>query len=347
MNESPGDGASGEGADPRDEIPYSLTVTKHYPAQRLAEAEAIARGAIGCVNSGPVRADLEHDAPGTLKLRSVARSPSTPAIRYELDVRPGGWAADPALPAFDFDRLGWHDGGPPNVVDREIGWPKGGRPGLGPGHPRPDGDAPPQGNAPAIDLPSIVNAPRELRIDGSIYRARTLTLGQLGELLAWLEDRVAGGAAVVPLSSEAARLALASADGLAVILHLALSSCHPAITRDQARAMATSLGAEAEARLMAIAFRRRPGYAPPEDGAGQDLAESNWGATWEALTGHRADLYAAVGGLTLDQFDNFSARGELEGPDSLKPDDVQAMWEQAHAEQVTPGPAGPAGGDAP
>jgi hypothetical protein len=40
-----------------------------------------------------------------------------------------------------------------------------------------------------MDLPSISNAPRELPLGGVTYRARALTLGQLGELLAWLEER--------------------------------------------------------------------------------------------------------------------------------------------------------------
>jgi hypothetical protein len=179
-----------------------------------------------------------------------------------------------------------------------------------------------------VDLPSVCNAPRVLPIGGTSYRARALTLAQLGELLAWLEDRT--GAELVPFSSDPARVALASADGVAVILHLALLSCQPRMTRDEAAAMAVGLDAEETARLMAIAFRRRPGYAPPEDGSGKDLAESDWGAIWEGLTRHRAELYGAVGGLTLDQLDCLVAKGEIDGPGTLSPSEVQAMWEQAH-----------------
>lgn len=188
-----------------------------------------------------------------------------------------------------------------------------------------------------MDLPSISNAPRALAIGGVTYRARTLTLGQFGELLAWLEDRITGGTQVVPFSDDTARLALATTDGLAVVLHLSLLSCQPNLTRDEAASLAATLDAESERRLMAIAFRRRPGYAPPEDGSGKDLAESDWGAIWEGLTGHRADRYEAVGNLTLDQFDNFAAKGELEGPDALKPAEVQAMWEQAMKEDSPSG----------
>lgn len=176
-----------------------------------------------------------------------------------------------------------------------------------------------------MDLPSISNAPRTLVLDGTTYRARVLTLNQLGELLAWIEDRVE--ASCVPMSSDAARIAMATMEGLAVILHLSLLSCQPHLTRDQARALAENLDADTQARLEAIAFRRRPGYVPPEDGSGKDLAASDWGAIWEGLSGHRADRYGAVGDITLDQLDNLAARGELEGPDSLSPADVQAMWE--------------------
>jgi hypothetical protein len=178
-----------------------------------------------------------------------------------------------------------------------------------------------------MDLPSISNAPRVLPVAGVSYRACVLTLRQLAELAAWLEDRT--GIACVPLSCDAARVALASTDGLAVILHLSLLDCQPGLTRDEAAAMASALDEETTSRLMAIAFRRRPGYKPPPDGSGKDLAESDWGAIWEGLTRHRAELYGAVGGLTLDQLDNLAAKGELEGPDALSAAEVQAMWEAA------------------
>lgn len=181
-----------------------------------------------------------------------------------------------------------------------------------------------------MDLPSISNAPRVLAIGGVSYRARALTLGQLGEVMAWLEDRLGGGPRAVPWS-DAARLALATTEGLGVLLHLALLSCQPAMTRDQAEALAGALDPQAEARLMAIAFRRRPGYAPPQPGAGTDLAECDWGALWEAVSGHRADRYEAIARLTLDQLDNHAARGELDGPGSLSTAEVQAMWEAAKA----------------
>lgn len=178
-----------------------------------------------------------------------------------------------------------------------------------------------------MDLPSICNAPRALALGGVTYRACALTLVQLGEILAWLEDRL--GADCVPLSSDAARIALATDDGLAVVLHLSLLYCHPTLTRDDATRLAGTVDAEAALRLRSIAFRRRPGYHPPSDGSGKDLAESDWGLIWEAMTGHRADRYEAVGHLTLDQLDNYFAKGELDGSDSLSPSEVQAMWEAA------------------
>jgi hypothetical protein len=180
-----------------------------------------------------------------------------------------------------------------------------------------------------MDLASVSNAPRILTLGDVSYRARTLTLSQLGELLAWLEDRT--GVPLIPLSADEARIALATTDGLAVVLHLSLLSCQPGLTRDQALALAATLDRETQSRLEAIAFRRRPGYAPPEEGTGKDLAESDWGATWEGLSQHRADRYEAVGGLTLDQLDNYAAKGECDGPDALKPSEVQAMWEAAQA----------------
>jgi hypothetical protein len=192
-----------------------------------------------------------------------------------------------------------------------------------------------------MDLPSVSNAPRALSIGGATYRARALTLGQLGELLAWLEDRINGGARPVPLASDSARLALATTDGLAVLLHLSLLSCQPTLTRDRAAALVGDLDAEGEARLLAIAFRRRPGYVPPDAGVGKDLAESDWGAIWEGVSGHRADRYEAVGQLTLDQLENHVARGALEGSESLAPAEVQAMWEAARAAEAE-APAGDA-----
>src|SRR5262245_40337078 len=98
-----------------------------------------------------------------------------------------------------------------------------------------------------MDLPSITNAPRVLTIGGVTYRARTLTRAQLGELLAWLEDRITGGTYPVPLSDDAARVALASTDGMAVVLHLSLLSCQPALSRDEANALVAELDAESEA----------------------------------------------------------------------------------------------------
>jgi hypothetical protein len=184
-----------------------------------------------------------------------------------------------------------------------------------------------------VDLPSITNAPRALSIRGVTYRARALTLEQFGELLAWLEDRT--DIPLVPFCSDSARVALATTEGLAVILHLSLLSCQPHLARDQAQTLAETMDADGQTRLMAIAFRRRPGYAPPAEGAGKDLAETDWGIIWEALTQHRADRYGAVGQLTLDQMENHFARGELAGPDSLSMADFQAMYEAANGEGFT------------
>jgi hypothetical protein len=186
-----------------------------------------------------------------------------------------------------------------------------------------------------VDLPSVTNAPRELSLAGALFRARTLTLADLGEVLAWLEDHLPPDPERdgPPLfSSEASRVALASTEGLAVVLHLSLLSCHPDLTRDEARALAAGMTPEDEARLMSIAFRRRPSYAKPGEGPpAKDLAEVQWGLVVEALTQHRGWLYPEVARLTLDQYDNHAAKGELAGPDTLDPRDVQRMWEEAVA----------------
>lgn len=184
-----------------------------------------------------------------------------------------------------------------------------------------------------MDLPRITNAPREFPLAGRTLRARTLTLADLGEVLAWLEDRLPPDPGCErdgpPLfSAETSRLALASTEGLAVVLHLALLPCQPALTRDDARRLAADMTPEDESRLMAIAFRRRPNYDPPGEGApAKDLAEINWGEIFAALTQNRAWLYPEVARLTLDQYDNHVARGELRGRDDIDPKDVQAMWE--------------------
>ena len=183
-----------------------------------------------------------------------------------------------------------------------------------------------------MDLPSIINAPREFPLGGVVFRARALTLADLGEVLAWLEDRVPRGEDDGPtlLSGDAARVALASTEGLAVVLHLSLLACQPAMTRMEARALAAGMTEDDEHRLKAIAFRRRPNYDPPGEGQpAKDLAEIAWGPIVEALAQHRGWVYPEVARLTLDQYDNHVAKGELAGPDDLKLSDVQRMWEEA------------------
>ncbi|WP_406699226.1 hypothetical protein V5E97_10150 [Singulisphaera sp. Ch08] len=183
-----------------------------------------------------------------------------------------------------------------------------------------------------MNLPSVTNAPRVIVLDGASYRARTLTLAQIGEVLAWLEDRLPRDDARdgPPLfSGEASRLALATTEGLAVILHLSLLSCHPTLTRDRARTLAATMTVEDESRLLSTAFRRglvleRTGNRPPKD-----LTEVNWGEIFESLTDHRADAYERVAAITLDQFDNFVSRGEAGDEGLLSPAEVQALWEAA------------------
>lgn len=191
-----------------------------------------------------------------------------------------------------------------------------------------------------MDLARVTNAPRELTIAGQTLRACALTLADLGEVLAWLEDRLPpdpeGERDGPPLFSDpTSRVALASTEGLAVVLHLALLSCQPALTRDEARRLAAGMTSEDETRLMAIAFRRRPNYDPPDEGApAKDLAEIAWGPIVEALAQNRGWVYPEVARLTLDQYDNHVARGELRGPDDLDPRDVQRMWEEAMAQPI-------------
>lgn len=186
-----------------------------------------------------------------------------------------------------------------------------------------------------MELPNVVNAPRELVLSGVVYRARALTLADLGEVLAWLEDHLPpdpeGGRDGPPLFSAAtSRLALATTEGLAVVLHLALLPCQPAMSRDEARRLAAAMTAADETRLLAIALRRRPSYGSAEDGPpAKDLARIGWGEVFAALTQDRAWAYAGVSRLSLDQYDNHAARGDLPGPDTLDPKDVQRMWEEA------------------
>jgi hypothetical protein len=176
-----------------------------------------------------------------------------------------------------------------------------------------------------MDLPSVSNAPRTLVLGGTTYRCRTLTLGQIGEVLAWLEDRAGGK---VLFRSEASQIALATTEGLSVVLHLALSSCQPWLTRDAAVKIAATMDAEDEMRLASIAWRRRPGRpADPDAPPGKDLADVAWGEIFEGLSGHTPAGYEAVAQLTLDQFDCIACRGEVWDPDALDPRDVQAMWE--------------------
>lgn len=188
-----------------------------------------------------------------------------------------------------------------------------------------------------MNLPNVTNAPRVIVLDGATYRARTLTLGQIGEVLAWLEDRLPrrgdNDRVRLPLfSGEASRLALATTEGLAVILHLALVSCHPGLTRDQARRLAATMTVEDEARLLSTAFRRRLDVLKshrPGDRPSRDPAELNWGEIFETLTDHRADAYEGLAALTLDQFDNLVGQGESADEGRLSPSEVQALWNAA------------------
>jgi hypothetical protein len=180
-----------------------------------------------------------------------------------------------------------------------------------------------------MDLVHVTNSPRTLVLGDSTYRCRTLTLGQIGEVLAWLRDRTAGD---VLFSSEASRIALATTEGLAVLLHLSCEHHQPGMTRDEARALAGSMDADDEARLIAIAFRRAPSKpASDDDPPSKDLASINWGEMFEWMSGHKPEAYAAVAGLTLDQFDCFAHKGEAWDADQLDPREVQRMWEEAQA----------------
>lgn len=179
-----------------------------------------------------------------------------------------------------------------------------------------------------MNLPHIVNAPRAIVLNGQTYRPCTLTLSQIGEVLAWLEDRLPNE--TLQFSSQASQIALATTEGLGLLLHLACERHHPGMTREAAEGLAAGMDSDDEARLLSIAFRRAPGKPPsPDDPPAKDLAEINWGEVFEWLSGHTAVGYAAAANLTLDQFDNFANRGEGWDPDQLDPRDVQRMWEEA------------------
>jgi hypothetical protein len=181
-----------------------------------------------------------------------------------------------------------------------------------------------------MDLASVSNAPRAIVVGGQTYRARTLTLGQIGEVLAWLQDRMGGDP--VLFSSEASRVALATTEGLSVLLHLSLLSCHPSLTRDGARVLAGSMDADDEAKLLSIAFHRVPGKpADPDAPPPKDLAEINWGEMFEWLGGHTARGFEDAASLTLNQLDCFATKGEAWDPDEMTPAQVQKMWEEAQA----------------
>lgn len=185
-----------------------------------------------------------------------------------------------------------------------------------------------------MDLISISNAPRTLVLGGLSYRCRTLTLGQIGEVLAWLEGRVEGE---LLFSSQASRIALATTEGLGLLLHLSCEHHHPSLTREGAQALAAGFDTEDESRLLAIAFRRLPGKpTDPDAPPAKDLALINWGEIFEALSGHKPESYEAVASLTLDQFDNWASKGEGHDKDALDPRDVQAMWEAAQAKDEEP-----------
>jgi hypothetical protein len=180
-----------------------------------------------------------------------------------------------------------------------------------------------------IDLPTVANAPREVSIRGVTYRGRALNYNHLAEVYAWLEERVETDGEPFRFSSDACRLALATSEGLGLVLHLSLSSCHPDLSRDAARALASDPDPALAARILAVAFRRR--RVRPSSDPGKDLAEIDWGPAWDALAGHKGALYEAAGNLTPDQLDVFLGRGETDDEGTLTPAEVQAMWEASPA----------------
>lgn len=197
-----------------------------------------------------------------------------------------------------------------------------------------------------MELHYISNAPRELSLGGQTYRVRTLCIGDFGEILAWLEDRLPVDPerrGPVLFSSEAAQLALATTEGLAVVLHLACLPCHPGMTRDDARRLTASMTEAETDRLRSIAYRRRPKYGSGGEGAPlSDLAEIRWGEVFYALSGHDATRYDDVARLTLDQYDCHADRGEVAYPDDVDVASLQSMWEAATGKGESQAPSLPA-----
>jgi hypothetical protein len=201
-----------------------------------------------------------------------------------------------------------------------------------------------------MDLPSVVNAPRVLRLADRTYRARTLSLGQLGEILAWIEDVVPAdpdNPAPVPFSDDRVRVALASIEGIGILIHLAVESCHPDMTRDVAIRLAQEITLEQHNRLLEICFHRRRGWKPAAEGQGQDLNLADWG--WQfarvidpegAMSAPDAAGYRKLSQLTLDQYECFMTRGKVD-PDvihdgeDLSVAEVQRMWEAAQTAEPT------------
>lgn len=182
-----------------------------------------------------------------------------------------------------------------------------------------------------MDLPSVSNAPREVSVCGSIHRGRAFTIGDYGEFLAWLDDRLPPECRPIRLGSEEAILARASQDGVAVVLHLCLLSCAPRLTRDEAIGMAATMNEDEIERLFDVAFYRRATLKIPDVPREEliDLALQDWGRTFEGLRQDRGMSYEQVARLSLDQYDNLATLGEADNPTAS---DVQAMWEAAMAE---------------
>lgn len=181
-----------------------------------------------------------------------------------------------------------------------------------------------------MELQYASNAPRELSLGGQTYRARTLSIGDFGEILAWLEDRLPVDperSGPVLFSSEAAQLALATTEGLALVLHLACLPCHPSMSRDDARRLAARMDEGETDRLRSIAYRRRPSYRNDAGEPGSDLAQIRWGEVFYALSGHDPGRYGDVARLTLDQYDCHCQRGEVAYPNDVDVGHLQKMWE--------------------
>lgn len=195
-------------------------------------------------------------------------------------------------------------------------------------------------------LVAAANAPRQVVIADRVYRVKSATLRDLAELVAFVEDRVKApkGKLCAPFSGKAAQDLLLGPQGLPLIVFLALRSCQPEVTYEQAKDIALAGDATEVLRVVEEFFRRRPSAPAQDTGDRCDLTEIPWGRQFFMIVEEAKLTFDEILDLTLDQYEILGSRGKADdswvGRD-LDVAEAQRIWERAQTSEAQEPPAEP------